>query len=265
MKDPNISEKQVARYWDDNAEVWARHVRSGFDAFREYFNNPAFLEFIGDLKGKRVLDAGCGEGYTTRILARRGAQVIGIDLSEKMVQLARKEEEREPLGIRYEVGSYTKRSIFDDESFDRVISFMSLMDGPDYVNALREFLRVLKRGGELIYSVTHPCFANHDAEWVMDELGNAKRLLLFDYFDTTPRVDDWKFSKSPEKDRVEPFNVPFFPRILSDYINPLVRSGLVLTEIEEPRPTEEACKKYNWLKKWRDHASLFLYVKALKP
>lgn len=65
------TDEAVARYWDANADLWTEHVRRGWDAYREHFNNPAFFAFLGEVKGKRVLDAGCGEGYNTRILARR--------------------------------------------------------------------------------------------------------------------------------------------------------------------------------------------------
>jgi len=69
MNHSQIPEQEVARYWDENANVWADHVRQGWDAYREYFNNPAFFEFMGDLSGKTVLDAGCGEGYNTLVCA----------------------------------------------------------------------------------------------------------------------------------------------------------------------------------------------------
>jgi hypothetical protein len=66
----DFSEEEVARYWDANAGPWAAEVRRGADGAREWLNNPAFLPFLGDLNGRQVLDAGCGEGYNTRILAR---------------------------------------------------------------------------------------------------------------------------------------------------------------------------------------------------
>ena len=75
MKHAEIPEQEVARYWDENANLWADHVRQGWDAYREHFNNPAFFKFVGDLSGKTVLDAGCGEGYNTRLLARSGARM----------------------------------------------------------------------------------------------------------------------------------------------------------------------------------------------
>jgi 2-polyprenyl-3-methyl-5-hydroxy-6-metoxy-1,4-benzoquinol methylase len=81
-----FSVDDVARYWNSNADAWAEQVRRGADVAREWLNNPAFLELVGDVPGRRVLDAGCGEGYNTRILARRGARMTGVDLSERMTR-----------------------------------------------------------------------------------------------------------------------------------------------------------------------------------
>lgn len=64
-------------------------VRLGRDVFREHFNNPAFFRFIGELRGKRVLEAGCSEGYNARLMARAGAEVVGVDISPRMIELAR--------------------------------------------------------------------------------------------------------------------------------------------------------------------------------
>jgi predicted methyltransferase len=72
MSGLEFSDDDVARYWNDNAVRWAEQVRDRRDIAREYHNNPAFLAFLGDMSGRDVLDAGCGEGYNTRILARRG-------------------------------------------------------------------------------------------------------------------------------------------------------------------------------------------------
>ncbi len=94
MSGQQFSEDDVARYWNGNATWWAEQVRQGRDLAREFHNNPAFLAFLGDPRGKDVLDAGCGEGYNTRILARSGARMTGVDISERMIDLAREEERR---------------------------------------------------------------------------------------------------------------------------------------------------------------------------
>ncbi len=258
----SMPEEEVARYWDANADQWTEQVRRGWDVFREHFNNPAFFDLVGDLRGKTVLDAGCGEGYNTRLLAKAGAQVTGVDLSPKMTDLARAEEEREPLGIRYDVASFSDLSRFDDGSFDVVVSTMALMDGPDLEGALREFRRVLKPSGDLFFSVTHPCFMTKGFDWVANDNGRQVRLLVSDYFDSEPWVERWRFAPASEETPL--FAIPVFPRTLSDYVDGLLAAGFALREIREPRPSDEACREHPYFQPWRDHAALFLHVHAVK-
>jgi len=259
---PPLSDQDVARHWDANADQWADHVRRGWDAYREHLNNPAFFDLVGDLGGKSVLDAGCGEGYNTRLLAKGGARATAVDVSPRMIEIARAEEEREPLGIRYEVASFSDLPLFGDATFDAVVSSMALMDGPDLEGALREFRRVLKPAGDLFFSITHPCFMTKGFDWLRDDDGKAARLLVSGYFDAEPWVESWQFNSAPEG--TAPFAVPVFPRTLSDYVNALVAGGFALREMREPRPSEEACREHPWLQPWRDHAALFLHVHAVK-
>ncbi|HEV3113777.1 MAG TPA: class I SAM-dependent methyltransferase [Candidatus Binataceae bacterium] len=257
-----LTEREVAEHCNHNADSWSQRVRAGMDLYREFYNNPAFLAFIGDLRGRVVLDVGCGEGYNTRVLARQGASMTGADLSARMIDLARREEQREPLGIRYEVASFTDLSLFADASFDVAVSFMALMDGPDFPGAARELRRLLRPGGELWFSILHPCFMTKGFTWLHDQEGREIGLRVGRYFDDAPWVEHWNFSMAPDAGEAEPFSVPRFDRTLSDYVNGLIEAGFFLHRIHEPRPTPEACAAHPWLVKWHDHAPLFLYFGA---
>ena len=260
----DFSAEDVARYWDRNADSWTEQVRKGRDIYRESYNTAALLTLAGDLKGKEVLDAGCGEGHFTRLLAELGATVTGVDISPKMIAFARAAEEERRLGIRYEVASFSDLSRFESESFDAVLSFMALMDGPDYEGAVHEAYRVLRPGGVLAFSVTHPCFMTRGFGWVDDGQGGM-RLTVSGYFNCDAWVEHWGFSGAPAGKEATMFAVPVFPRTLSDYLNTLVQAGFLLREIGEPRAPEEACMRYPSMRGWRDHAALFLHVRALKP
>ncbi len=60
------TDAEVAQAWDQNSDLWVRHVRAGWDRLRETFNNPMFFAFTPDLAGREISDRGCGEGRNTR-------------------------------------------------------------------------------------------------------------------------------------------------------------------------------------------------------
>jgi SAM-dependent methyltransferase len=259
-----ISEEQVAQYWDQNADAWANQLGKGYDVYRDLYNNPAFYSFVGSVEGRAVLDAGCGEGYNTRHFARTGARMFGVDISKRMIQIARQEEQREPLGISYEVASFSDLSIFGTPTFDMVISFMALMDGPNLEGALKEMARVLKPTGDLVIAVLHPCFFTGGFGWILDKKGIRSKLTVAHYFDSSPRLDEFKFYESSAPKDSAPFVVPRFLRTLSDYFNSVIQVGLELKEIHEPRAPEDMVSQYPWLQFYREHASLYLYLRARK-
>ncbi|MCX6756541.1 MAG: class I SAM-dependent methyltransferase [Candidatus Nomurabacteria bacterium] len=71
------------------------------DRIKRFVQFKEFLRLIGDVNGKKVLDVGCGNGKPTRDMARMGAEVIGYDVSEELINIAKKIEEKTPLGIKY--------------------------------------------------------------------------------------------------------------------------------------------------------------------
>jgi ubiquinone/menaquinone biosynthesis C-methylase UbiE len=260
---PQANDKDVAQCWDANAQVWTRQVRAGYDVFRELMNNPAFFALVGDLDGKQVLDAGCGEGHNTRLFARQGAKLCGVDISAEMIAQAQAQEQAEPLGIDYRVGSIAKMDEFADASFDVVVSTMALMDCADYAGAVREFWRVLRPGGMLAFNICHPCFTYEIRDWDYDENGEVIGVRLGNYFRRDACVERWKFSTAPEAEITEPFQIIYFNRTLADYINPLGEVGFRIEAIAEPRPTDEACAKVPSLKR-HQLAPQTLCVKARK-
>ena len=268
MNDENLNEAAVAAAWDRNAALWAEEVRSGFDLYRELYTFPAFLDFMPPIDGKQVIDLGCGEGSNTRRFAQLGGVMTGIDLSPEMIKRARQSEEEEPLGITYEIGSFSELSPFSDEQFDCALSTMALMDGPDLPAALSAAFRVLRPGGTLCFSILHPCFITSAIRWLTDEDGAYVGLRVGRYFERTPFVEYWRFGRRPHMKELqaygEPFAVPRFPRTLSDYVNAVSEAGFRLVKIEEPRPSEEMAREHQWLNRWYQHAPLVLFVSAVK-
>jgi len=266
MPERKLNLEEIARLWDGNAKTWARHVAEGWDITRDYFQIPAFLELIGDISGLRILDAGCGEGTNTRTFAKLGAELTGIDLSEKMIQFAHEQEKDEPLGIDYTAGSYTDLNAFGSDEFDMVLSTMALMDGPDIDGAIREFYRVLRPGGTMAFSILHPIITGSiRMEWTKNEDSEETGFVISDYFTREQAYDEWGFSVHPDADTIEPFKVVYFHRTVSQYINAVCGAGFRIDAVEEPRPSEEMVREFPQFAKHRQHVSFLFMLKATKP
>ena len=257
---------EVGKYWDANAEAWTHLSRAGFDQCRDVFNTPGFLSILPEVRGKKGLDLGCGEGHNTRLVASRGASMTAIDISETFLRHAAAKEKSQPLGIRYQRASGQSLP-FADASFDFVISTMCLMDMPRPELAIREAARVLRPGGFLQFSITHPCFQTAKWNWILDEQGKRSAMIVGDYFDPPPgRIDVWTFGAAPaeEKKRWPKFRIPRFDFTLSWWLNNVIDAGLHIERILEPSPDDQTLREHPNEADARIIA-YFLHIRASKP
>ncbi|HKV84776.1 MAG TPA: class I SAM-dependent methyltransferase, partial [Ktedonobacterales bacterium] len=142
--------------YDDYAEWYDRYVRD--EAIYRDVVLPSMLALIGEVAGEKVLDLACGQGWLTRELARREARMTGVDVSAELLALARRYEAEEPLGITYIQDDAQTLSRIEAGAFAGVVSTLALMDIPDLEATLRATRRVMRPGGWLVISLTHPCF-----------------------------------------------------------------------------------------------------------
>ena len=261
-----MDHEEVGRYWDENAEVWTELARAGYDVYRDGLNTPAFLDLLPEVSGLSGLDVGCGEGHNTRLLARRGARMTGIDISGTFVRHAMEGEAGEPLGIRYERASAVELP-FEKGSFDFATAFMSLMDIPEVEKVLAEVFRVVRPGGFLQFSIEHPCFTASHSKTLRDGRGRAYAREVGGYFrEENGEVQEWIFSAAPPEVRagLRHFRVPRFTRTLSRWLNSLIEAGFVLERLAEPYPGDESVRQHPGLQGARVFA-YFLHIRARKP
>jgi ubiquinone/menaquinone biosynthesis C-methylase UbiE len=251
LKTSTIRQK---KQWDEAAKNWVEFVRSGKNYYAEYLNGPALKRMIGTVKGKRLLEIACGEGYFCRSFAKAGAEVIGIDLSEALIKAAKEEEERRPLGVKYFAADAADLNMLDSESFDIAYCHFALEDIPDYEGAIAEVSRVLKIRGRFVVVMEHPCFTTRFlngrviAGWEtrLREDGSKEYLYyrIEDYLRRHSYSYEWKHDRLTTS-----FVTTGFHRTLSDYINALTKYALVITRLDEPQPLEEGVRVHPPMKK----------------
>lgn len=83
-----MTDREAGQYWNKNAETWTILARGGYDVYRDHLNTPAFFDILPEVKSLSGIDIGCGEGYNTRLLAKKGANIKAIDISETFIKRA---------------------------------------------------------------------------------------------------------------------------------------------------------------------------------
>ena len=183
-----------------------------------YYERPATLSLLPEVGGMRVLDAACGPGVYAEWLVSRGAEVVGVDVSPKMVELARRR--LGPTVNVYHADLTRPLTFLDGESFDIVLSPLTMNYIKDWQPVFREFHRLLRPGGYFVFSVTHPSF-----DYVYFKSSN--------YFETELVCSEWRGFETVT------VNMPTFRRSLEATLNPIMEAGFRLEKILEPRPTDE--------------------------
>jgi ubiquinone/menaquinone biosynthesis C-methylase UbiE len=214
--------------WDTIADWYADRLRAG-SALND-FNRDALLDHLPDeLCGHAVLDFGCGEGIVARAVAARGASVMGIAPSPRLIEHARAAGTPGPGTVVYTVDDGCVLGTVADDSVDWVTAGLSLNHVPDLDDALTAVRRVLTAQGSLVFSVPHPCFEAPYASWTPVTDGAVGRV-VGDYL-----AEGFWRSDNPQAVR----RVGNQHRTLSTYLTVLLRRGFVLEAVTEPSPTAQ--------------------------
>jgi 2-polyprenyl-3-methyl-5-hydroxy-6-metoxy-1,4-benzoquinol methylase/8-oxo-dGTP pyrophosphatase MutT (NUDIX family) len=247
-------EDSSTRSWDAIADDWVTHADK--NDYRIYYLMPRMFTMLGNVEGKRILDLGCGEGGYARELNRRGAHATGVDGSERLIEVARQRAHAEGVKVRYLHANASALNGIESSWFNVVVASMSLMDVENYEAAIREVCRVLCGGGELVMSITHPCFSAPVSEWIRDGDGGLQAFAVDRYFERVA----WETMITPA------FRVPVLRRHrpLEDYMLAPLENGLRLREFREPSVTTEELQHSRRFRKL-SRIPYFLFMRWQKP
>jgi len=206
-------------HWDIAAENYSAENHQGKN-FHAQIYLAAVNELLGNVAGKHVLDAGCGDGFFSIELAQKGALVTAVDSSDGMLNIAKLKHVHG--NIQYYKMDLTRKLTFKDKSFDIVVANMLLMDIPEIELFIFEVARVLKKPGNFIFSITHPCFFS--GNWEEDENNIKMYKKIGNYLDE--RVEELNFWGK----------TLHYHRPLSRYADAIEKAGMYVSSFREPVP-----------------------------
>jgi SAM-dependent methyltransferase len=214
----------AARY-DEIADFYCEHFDSTDDPAAR-----ALLDLAGAVAGLQVLDVACGHGRFSRELARRGAEVTGVDISAALLARAAELERVGPLGIRYVHADVTsadelRQARLVSASYDLAVCSFGLSDIDALHPAIAAVSAALRPGGTFVFTILHPCFgggADIAGSWPASGR-------YYDEGRWTPRS-----ARSGLRRQVGASH-----RMLSTYLNTLTEHDLWLERVAEPEQTAE--------------------------
>ena len=229
-----------------------RRIREKEGNANDLFEIPALLSMMPDLKGKRVLDLGCGYGEHCKLFVDRGAKrVLGIDISKKMLEIA--EAENSDPKIEYRNMPMENVSSIS-ETFDVAVSSLALHYVEDFAGVVKSVYHLLNQGGIFLFSQEHPLVTCHSrgSRWTKDENGKKLHLNLSNYGVSGERTTTWFVD-----------DLKIYHRTFSEIINTLTDTGFSIEKMIEPLPSEKLLKQYP---EHRDlfHKPDFLLLKVKK-
>lgn len=215
--------KSGPEFYDDEA-VFATYMtgrESRLDNPNDTLEKPIFDELVGNLRGLRILDLGCGSGgFGLEALERGGQSYVGIDGSENMARAAQKKL----AGTRGQVICASMETWdYPSRQFDLVTSRLALHYVAEIEPVFVNVHRALTEGGRFVFSVEHPVITSCDRGW--QTKGPRQDWIVDDYFRTGARQTKWMGGE-----------VIKYHRTVEDYFIALQSAGFRIDSLRESRP-----------------------------
>lgn len=225
-----MSERDIEKWWDEASDYYQKEI-SGDDLrtmhYGPFGSSEKKLKLLGNVKGRKILELGCGGGQVSVSLAKKGALCTGIDVSEKQLSHARKLAKSNGVKVEFIKKSFSEleghgsknASAFPRNYFDIVVSVFALQYAEDINKVFSGVRKVLKKGGMFVFSLDHPFYMAID----------PSTLKVSESYNITGIHKDketW-----PDGSR---HTFIMYRRRISDIVDAVFKSGLKLDRILEP-------------------------------
>ena len=231
-----------------------RSSRSNEVNFNDCIETPIIFAMLPDLYGKVILDIGCGMGQHTKEYAQRGAEsVLGIDISEKMLDYAKGHNNAENI-------IYQRMAMEDIETIDRKFDLITSSLVFDYVEdfdgLMQKIYKLMKENAEFVFSMSHPIVTAWDGvydRYTRTETGERLYANLRNYCKEGLRKVDWGVN-----------GYECYHRTVSSIINALIKAGFVIEECQEAHISDDMRTQYPDLFGGTIHRPEFIFFRCRK-
>ena len=223
--------------WQASAEAWIAHIGETGDRGRADVLDRPMMEVVTASGAKTALDVGCGEGRFCRMMAAAGLSPIGIDPTPQLIATAKA---RDPGG--HYLDASAEDLPFEAEQFDLVVSYLTLIDIPDFRTGISEMARVLAPGGTLLVANLNPFVTAMPKGWPEDQSAWVKDGPHAPYYAVTDYMEERAAWTAWSGIRILNHHRP-----LSAYMAAFLGAGLRLTRYDEPPyagPDATAAEKF---------------------
>jgi 2-polyprenyl-3-methyl-5-hydroxy-6-metoxy-1,4-benzoquinol methylase len=224
--------EQVRAAWSANARFWDRRMGEGNDWFNVLIW-PSVERLLQIQPGETVLDIGCGNGLTSRRLARSGADIVAFDFSDEMIAIANARGSTDRIDYRVVDATDTAAlQALGRGRFDAALCNMVLMDLADMRPLMLALPSLLRPAGRFVFSLLHPCF-NNPSVVQTGELENRGEDMVTTYSVKVSRYLT-PYSQPGVAMQGQPVPHLYFHRPMSQLLGEGFKAGLVLDALEEP-------------------------------
>ena len=208
--------KEIKKWWEEATPHYqeGNKIHTNSAHYGPYTPDEDKLRLLGNVKGKKILELGCGGGQCSIAFAKEGAKCTGIDISEKQLEHAEMLAKKNKVKVNFILGSFQDLSKIKSNSQDIVFSAFAFQYSPDIKKVFKQIYRVLKKKGLFVFSLDHPFSI------VLYESRSYYDVGRIENVETWPDGSKHKFVG--------------YHRKVSDIFNVLVDSGFVVERMIEP-------------------------------
>lgn len=209
--------RETKKWWEGVSEDYQDETKIPIDIhYGPGSPNEKHFKLLGKLGGKRILEIGCGGAQCSIAMAKQGAKVIGMDISEEQLKFAKKLAEKNKVKIKFIQRDIKTLTPIKSNSQDIVFSAIALHYVDNLDKCFKEVYRVLKKRGIFIFSLNHP----------FTRTVNSKTLKLEDSYFNTGKITK-VFSDKTKK-------LVAYNHTISELHDVLIKSGFLVEKILEP-------------------------------